>query len=73
MSGSGEDAIILRSITVSEVMAGDGEMWLQIGTEGDPPTWTQMGMLAGAMEALRIDIARVWSRGDTDDEDTSDD
>lgn len=49
--------MIIRSVTVSEVMGDDGALYLVTSTEGDPAAWDQMGMLTYALEQLRADAA----------------
>lgn len=47
------EPMIVRSVTVAEVMGDDGQLYLLTTTEGDPAAWDQMGMLGYALEQLR--------------------
>jgi len=49
--------MIVRSVTVAEVMGEDGQLYLLTTTEGEPAAWDQMGMLSYALEQLRADAA----------------
>jgi hypothetical protein len=61
--------MILRCITVSEVMHHDGTKDLEIESVGEPEVWDMLGMLTAAVESVRIDLARIWTLAGDDEDD----
>jgi len=63
------EPMVVRSVTVAEVMDGDGEVSLQIFSEGDPHPWDMLVMLMSAVQSVNIDIAAMWAVSQDDEED----
>ena len=57
--------IVVRSVTVSVVLDGDGDNAITYETEGNPSDWDVLGLLAYADAAIRN---RACFGGDEDDE-----
>ena len=59
--------MVLRSVTVSEVMTDDGTICLSVHSEGEPELWTLLGLLHAGVESVRIDLAKTWTNYSDDD------
>ncbi|HET6907833.1 MAG TPA: hypothetical protein VFH54_00715 [Mycobacteriales bacterium] len=66
------EVMILRSVTVSEVMDREGTRILTVHTDGEPELWDMLGMLTAGVESVRFDLSRTWAIN-TDTDDTDDD
>lgn len=53
------DPIITKSITIYELMDGDGDRWISVDTEGDPPPHDCMGLLVYALEWYKAEVAAM--------------
>lgn len=60
------DPIVTRSISISEVMDGDGDRMLTFDI-ADLETWDIIGFLESALVWFRQDLAYVWSETADDD------
>lgn len=61
---SDPEPIVVRSVTVSEVMDADGAQSLEVRYDGEPALWDVLGMLMGAVEAVRMDLRDVFRDND---------
>ena len=57
---SDPEPLVVRSVTVSEVMEPDGQVHLLVTHEGDPSLWDQLGMLDAAAVSVRMDLRDVF-------------
>lgn len=62
------EVMILRSVTVSEVMDREGTRILTVHTDGEPELWDMLGLLTSGLESVRIDLAKTWAIFEGDDE-----
>lgn len=62
-----DDLMILRSVTVSEVMDREGTKMLAVQSEGEPELWDMLGLLTAALESVRTDLATTWTINSDDD------
>lgn len=63
-----DEVMILRSVTVSEVMDREGTKILTVHSDGEPELWDVLGLLTSGLESVRIDLAKTWAIYDGDDE-----
>lgn len=64
-----DEVMILRSVTVSEVMDREGTKILTVHSDGEPELWDLMGLLSSGLESVRIDLSKTWTiNGEGDDE-----
>lgn len=63
------EAMVLRSVTISEVMQPTGELDITYNTEGDPELWTVLGLLEVGLIAVRNDIGALWGNAAHSDDD----
>lgn len=68
MSDGPGDALVVRTVIVSELMDAAGEMWITVGTTGDPTIWQQLGMVEAGAESIRLAVRNMW-RGEPEADD----
>jgi hypothetical protein len=47
--------LTIRSLTITEVITGDGERRLAVQTEGEPELWDMLGMLDWVRHAIQLE------------------
>jgi hypothetical protein len=67
MSGPA-DGLIVRTVTISELMDAAGEMWITIATTGDPTIWQQLGMVEAGAESVRLAVRTMWAEDQDEDD-----
>ena len=58
------DPIVVRSVTVTELMDGEGNRYISFDTEGDPEYWDVLGLLHYAVVSYDVDVAATWDNTD---------
>lgn len=62
-----DEVMILRAVTVSEIMDREGTRILTVHSDGEPELWDMLGLLTAGVESVRVDLARTWTINTDDD------
>lgn len=68
MSDGPGEALVVRTVTISELMDAEGEMWITVATTGEPTIWQQLGMVEAAGESIRLATRTMWTASADDDD-----
>lgn len=63
-----DEVMIVRSVTVSEVMDREGTKILTVHSDGEPELWDMLGLLHAGVESVKVDLAKTWTIYDSDDD-----